>query len=280
MKSHHTSASEDTSASSGIMDTAAPLQGLYSAINAWIFKRKMTVEALEKLAGNIQQVCGGGMEVVKLILASGGIISGVPEILGVSEMGTVTNIVGKSSPIFDIIEETILMMLLKAAEKEMEKESKEYKAVITILASLHITIHKNVKIENVEDARKIAEATWKILEKKAGSATREAVNSAMMETAAVAMIKTASKVGLQSSLREDTTFPQAVLLALECYSGYTAGRDIVMGPKEEKLMREKIHELKDEANTVVTEIYNIIAENAEPKMPTINIPFHDLNQAN
>lgn len=61
--------------------------------------------------------------------------------------------------------------------------------------------------------------------------------------------------------------------AWDCYETVKAGTQLYYGPDEEHVLRSKIKELKQEANNIVSVIYNYYANKENPKLPSIAVPF-------
>ena len=58
--------------------------------------------------------------------------------------------------------------------------------------------------------------------------------------------------------------------------GGKAAYDIASGTSEEQTLREKIKQLKQEANKIVVRIYNFYADKEKPQLPHYAIPFPDV----
>ncbi len=126
---------------------------------------------------------------------------------------------------------------------------------------------ESVKAMTLVAARPVAETAAKTVMKKksvqiSAAATKIAAKSAGKSTgAAVAKVITKS-----------LPFLNFGLVALDTYETYKAGKDLAYGSSEENMLRNKIEELKDEANKIVIEIYNYLAEPIQG-LPHIVPPF-------
>ncbi len=116
------------------------------------------------------------------------------------------------------------------------------------------TAKESVKAMTLVAARPVAEtAANAVMKKKAvqisATATKIAAKSAGQSTGA-AVAKVITSLPLLNF----------GLVALVTYMTYKAGKDLACGSSEENLLRNKIKELKDEANKIVTDIYNYSVE--------------------
>ena len=116
------------------------VQDAYSAITAWIPRRKATIAKMEKIADEIKWT-GAGLNGVKLASSCIGVLSSTTfhkKLLGASGAFVSCSV--------DIIKADMLSRLLVEELQEEDIEMDEYKSVINALAKLHKTITAKSKL--------------------------------------------------------------------------------------------------------------------------------------
>lgn len=110
--------------------------------------------------------------------------------------------------------------------------------------------------------------------------TAEATAKSALEKSIETTVKTTSEAGKSSvksflgTATKALPYVNAACAVYDGYQTYKAGKELADGTDEEKQLRQRIKELKKEANTIV-QIYNSFTRNRtlELRHPLIGIPF-------